>query len=115
MTALATTPAMLAVINLFLSVGVSGVILLLMKVMFDVSPPEHREIYIATHTALVAVIGVVAPLVGAGIMYLIPIRIGLALCTLFRLVTGCSFFLLSWREKRLREQGRLVAVEPDPN
>lgn len=114
MTALATRPIGLAAINLFLGVGVSGVLLLLMKALLDVSPPENREIYIAVHTALVAVSGALAPLVGAGMMSLLPIRIGLALCTLFRLVTGSSFFLLSWREKRMREQGRLVAVEAEP-
>lgn len=113
LTALATTPAGLAVINILLGVGVSGVILLLMNALLDVSAPENREIYIAVHTALVAVSGTIAPLAGAGLMSLVHIRIGLALCTLLRLLTGSSFFYLSWREKRKRETGRLVPLESD--
>ncbi|HLO04730.1 MAG TPA: MFS transporter [Symbiobacteriaceae bacterium] len=113
LTALATTPAGLAVINILLGIGVSGVILLLMKALLDVSAPENREIYIAVHTALVAVSGAIAPLAGAGLMSLVPIRIGLVLCTFFRLSTGCSFFYLSWREKRKRETGRLLPLESD--
>jgi MFS family permease len=109
LTALATGPATLAAINLFLGIGVSGVVLLLMNTMLDVSPSEDRPIYLAVHTALVAVTGTIAPLVGALLMSVLPIRLGLMLCTLFRLTTGCSFFLLSWREKRRKEQGRLVA------
>jgi MFS family permease len=110
MTALATSPAGLAGINLLLGVGVAGVILLLMKALLDVSAPENREIYIAVHTALVAVSGAIAPLAGAGLMSLVDIRIGLALCTLFRLTTGCSFFYLSWREKQKARSGKTGAV-----
>lgn len=105
LTALATSPAGLAAINILLGVGVSGVILLLMKALLDVSAPENREIYIAVHTALVAVSGAIAPLAGAGLMSLVHIRIGLAICTVLRLLTGCSFFYLSWREKRRRGRG----------
>jgi hypothetical protein len=113
LTSLATSPAGLAAINILLGVGVSGVILLLMKALFDVSPNENREIYIAVHTALVAISGAIAPIAGAGLMSLVPIRLGLVLCTLFRLITGCSFFYLSWREKRRRETGRLVPLESE--
>lgn len=113
LTAMATSPAGLAVINILLGIGVAGVVLLLMKSLLDVAPAQNREIYIAVHTALVAVSGAIAPLAGAGLMSLVHIRIGLALCTAFRLLTGCSFFYLSWREKRNREAGRLVPLESE--
>jgi MFS family permease len=84
----------LAAVNLFTGIGVAGVMLLLLNLLLDVSPAAGRPVYLAVHAALVSISGTVAPLVGVALMAVLPIREALALCTMFRFVSGAAFLLL---------------------
>jgi len=83
----------LVVVTLFTGTGVAGVVLLVLNSLLEVSPAEGRPLYLAVHAALTSVGAAIAPMVGAYMMTLMPIRTGLAISTILRLV-GVGAFLL---------------------
>jgi MFS family permease len=100
LTAIVPNIQWLVVVNLVTGIGVAGVNLFLLNNLLDVSLSEGRPVFLAVHAALVSLQAAIAPLVGALLMDALPNRTALWVCAGFRLLTGCMFFLLLYRERR---------------
>jgi MFS family permease len=115
---LATAPIMTAVLasiklqvflNLWTGIGVAGVNLLVLNALLDVSPAEGRAVFVAVHTAMVAVSASVAPLVGAFLMDMLPTRAALSVATVPRVITALAWFALVYFGTRRKGNGPPVA------
>jgi MFS family permease len=115
---LATAPALCALIaniklqalsNLWTGIGVAGVSLLVLNRLLDVSPAEGRPVYLAVHSALVAVSASVAPIVGAFLMDTMGTKNALFFASGPRTLTALAFFLVSYLA--LRRKGNRTATE----
>lgn len=106
LTAMAPTAFWLLVVNLLTGIGVSGVMLLVLNNLLDVSPNEERPVYVAVHSALVSVSAAVAPMVGAFLMEALPIRTGLLLSSGLRLLMAGLFYI--WMLRATRGKGNAL-------
>ncbi len=109
---LAPSVQWLVVINLIVGFGVAGVVLLVLNTLLDIAPQQGRPVYVAVHAALVSVSASVAPMVGALMMEMLPIRVALRLTTLLRLITGFSFFLLPYYLRRMGQGTTCLPSNP---
>jgi hypothetical protein len=109
LTAAAANIKLQVLLNLWTGIGVAGVSLLVLNRQLEVSPAEGRPVFLAVHSALVAVSAAIAPIAGAFLMDSMPTRWALMLCTGFRTLTALSFFVTGWLATR--RKGKSVAVE----
>lgn len=109
----AVTPNLyvLVVVTLFTGTGVAGVMLLVLNTLLEVSPAEGRPLYLAVHSAVTSVGAAIAPLVGAYMMTLMPLRTGLAISTLLRMIGVAGFLIVAALGAR---KGNLDAAENSP-
>jgi MFS family permease len=95
LTALATTPVWLLLINVWTGFGVAGVVLLVLNNQMDVSPAERRPVFLAVHAALVSISATLAPLVGAFLMSTMGTRRALFFSSGPRTLTAIAFLILA--------------------
>lgn len=100
MTALIANIKLQVALNLWTGIGVAGVNLLVLNSLLEVSPQEGRPVYVAVHTALVSVSASIAPMVGAFLMDAMPTRWALSICSIPRLLTALSWFVLVYFQNR---------------
>lgn len=87
-------------INAFNAVGYSGVMLILLNTVFEVSPPESRTMYIAFYNTMANAMLVIAPLTGIILKNLLSIESALLIAGCARFLSGALFFLKYRTEKR---------------
>lgn len=108
LTALVPNATWLVAVNLFTGIGVAGVMLLVLNNLLDVSPSEGRPVYLAVHSALISVSATIAPMVGAYMMDTFPVRTGLMISTVFRVLSAVQFYF--WNRRIVKGKGNAASA-----
>lgn len=89
-----------AVFNLLSGVIFSGVNLCLFNVLLEVTPEEHRTVYIAYYTTAINASAIVAPMIGVLFLDLWGYFWAFLVCAGIRIIGSLTFFILNYLDSR---------------
>lgn len=96
-----------ALLNIVIGVALSGIILLLLNNLYEVSPDADRTIYIAFYTIITNITLMIAPLVGMKLKSMTNIYTALLIIGILRILSSFSFYI---RYKKYKNIDKKVLI-----
>ncbi|WP_156319823.1 MFS transporter [Bacillus sp. FJAT-18017] len=100
LTMLSTNLYYLTALNFWIGLFVSGTNLLLFNQLLKATPEVNRAGYLANYQFILSIIGFIAPQFGVYLLGQVGMFSAMAICSVIRLIAGCSFLLVALKFER---------------